>query len=393
MVSGAIWSDLEDDGFPELILACEWGPVRILRNQQGKFTAWNPSVSSEVPGEAPRLLSELTGWWNAVTTGDFNNDGRLDIVAANWGLNTGYRATPSQPLRLHFAKLSSPTGEDLIEACFAGDSGREVPRRSLNALGRAFPFLAGRFPTHRAYGEAGIQDVLTALPFPPATVAATTLASTLFLNSPTGWTAIPLPPEAQYAPAFGMSVMDVDSDGHLDLFLAQNFFGTRIEWPRCDAGRGLWLRNDGTGRFSALPASDTGVVILGEQRGAAVADFDSDGHPDFAVAQNGAPTTLWKSSAAHPKLAIRMKGPAGNPTGFGVSLRPRFGPEEGPVQEIHAASGYWSKDSDAVFLPGVRRPTELRIRWPGGRQQTVPVPPSGNRIQIAAPKGSVPSND
>ncbi|MGE3310967.1 MAG: VCBS repeat-containing protein [Limisphaerales bacterium] len=385
MVSAAVWSDLENDGFPELILACEWGPLRILRNQQGKFTNWNPQIAPELPGAAPRLLSELTGWWNVITAGDFNNDGRLDLVAANWGLNTGYRATPLQPLRIHFARLSSPTGEDLIESYFAADSGKEVPRRSLNALGRAFPFLAGRFPTHRAYGNAGIQDILSALPFPPATVAATTLASTLFLNTPTGWTAVPLPAEAQYAPAFGISVMDLDSDGDLDLFLAQNFFGTRIEWPRCDAGRGLFLSNDGTGRFVPLTSSESGLVILGEQRGAAVADFNNDGKPDLAVAQNGAPTTLWKHSTDQPQLRIRLTGPAGNPDGFGTTLRPRFGTNDGPIHEIRASTGYWSKDSATLFLPGTPRPTELLVRWPGGQLQTVAVPPTGDPIVIASP--------
>lgn len=382
MVSGALWSDLEDDGFPELILACEWGPIRILRNDQGRFSVWNPPVFLEANRATPRALSEFTGWWNAVVAGDFNGDGRLDLVGANWGLNSGYRAAPEQPLRLHFAKMTHPTSEDLIESYFAPSSGREVPRRSLNALGRAFPFLAGRFASHEAFGNAGIDDVLGCLPFPPATVTATTLASTLFLNAPTGWVALPLPPEAQYAPAFGMSVMDANADGHLDLFLAQNFSGMRIEWPRCDAGRGLWLQGDGTGHFSPVATRISGVLALGEQRGTAVGDFDGDGRPDLTVSQNGAATTLWKGANPAPALRIDVEGPPGNPLGFGVRIQPRFGNATGPAQEIRATSGYWSKDTDAVFVAGPKRPSELLVRWPGGHAQRVPVPPSLARVRV-----------
>jgi hypothetical protein len=385
MVSGAVWSDLDDDGFPELILACEWGPIRILRNDQGRFSLWNPAIVSgpENPAAPGRLLSEVTGWWNAVTTGDFNGDGRLDLLGANWGLNAGYRATPQQPLRLHFAKFNHPSSEDLIEAYFAPESGREVPRRSLNSLGRALPFLAGPFPTHTAFSQAGIDEVLNTLPFPPATAATTTLATTLFLNSPTGFVAVPLPAEAQFAPAFGIAVTDIDADGHQDVFLAQNFFGMRIEWPRCDAGRGLWLHNDGSGRLRAVPTPTSGVALTGEQRGAAVGDVNDDGHPDLAVAQNGGATTLWTRTSTAPALRVEVTGPAGNPNGFGVTVRPRYGTQDGPTQEIRATAGYWSKDSATVFFSGLRRPTELRLRWPGGREQIVPVPTASNRLRVA----------
>jgi enediyne biosynthesis protein E4 len=179
-----------------------------------------------------------------------------------------------------------------------------------------------------------------------------------------------LPEEAQFTPAFSVTVADFDGDGHEDLFLSQNFFPNQPEIPRYDAGRGLLLRGDGRGGFTPVPGQSSGIKVYGDQRGAAVADFDQDGRVDLAVTQNGAPTRLFRNQTAKPGLRVRLDGPPGNPMGVGAQVRLLFGPRPGPVREIHAGSGYWSQDSSVMVLATPERPSGIWIRWPGGKITT-----------------------
>ncbi len=381
LVQGAVWSDLECDGFPELVLASEWGPVRIFRNHRGALEPWDPPV--RLAAAAPVPLSTLTGWWSSVTSGDFDGDGRLDLVTGNWGENTGYQATPRNPLRLFFGDLAGTGGVDLVEAYRPAELPLDVPRRGLRALGLAFPQLAARFPTHAEFARASLADVLGAIPRPAQMAEARILASVAWLNRGDHWLARPLPLDAQLAPAFGVSVADVNGDGHEDLLLAQNFHTFRPEWPRPDAGRGAVLLGDGQGGFRNLPAAESGVLVHGEQRGCAVADFDQDGRCDWIDTQVGAATRVFRNVSGAPGLRVRLRGPAGNPAGYGATLQLLRDSGTGPVRELHAAAGMGSVDHPVTVLAGGGR--ALRVRWPGGAVTETPIPAGARELEATAP--------
>ena len=379
LVSGAVFSDLDGDGRPELILACEWGPIRILRNDRGGLVAWDPPVTLN---NQPSTLSQLSGWWNSVTTVDLDGDGKPDIIAGNWGRNTRFESHRVEALRLYYGEFNRDGVVSPLQAYYDGDLKKVVPEEGMDFLAAAMPFLRERFSSYRAYAQAGVQEILGERMAEAKELQAATLDSMIFLNRGDHLEAMPLPMEAQWAPAFGICVGDFDGDGKEDVFLSQNFIGEMPGAGRNDAGRGLWLRGDGKGNLAPVAGQESGVRVYGEQRGAALCDYDGDGRVDLVVTQNGAETKLYHNRGGKPGLRVRLQGPAGNPQGIGAQMRLSFGTGQGPIREIHAGSGYWSQDSAVQVLAAPLPPVSITVRWPGGKITGAPLPPGAKEISV-----------
>ena len=366
LVTGAVFTDFDGDGDPDLLLSLEWGSLRLYRNDGGHFR----DVSEEVG------LARYPGWWMGVATGDLNGDGRPDIVATNWGTNSPYQFGRGRPLRMYYDDFNWDGRVDVVEAYFDQATGGYVPRRQLQAFQTIPNTIMRSVRNHAEFASASLDRILgdriAATPFREIT----TLEPMAFINETGGFSARPLPREASLTNGFAAVVADYDNDGNEDVFLSQNLFAVQPDLPRLDAGRGLWLKGDGSGSLVAVPGQVSGVEVYGEQRGAAVADFDGDGRVDLAVAQNGGATKLYANRTERAGLRVRLRGPAQNGDGIGSSLRVLYEDgAEGPRREIQAGSGYWSQNSAKQVLGTVagKRPIAIEVTWFDGTTQRVDV--------------------
>ncbi len=377
LVSAAVWSDVDGDGDPDLLLAIEWGQIRLLRNDRGRLT----------PAPLPGLDGRYSRW-NGLATGDFDGDGRPDLVATSWGRNLQHRADEANPLLLFFGYFKSGGRPDVLLGQFDERVKGVAPLVSFGRLGVALPDAAVRLRTYNAFADATVDQVLGPSARDAVRLGATSFDHVVALNRGDRWEVRPLPLEAQFAPSFTAVVADFDGNGTEDLFLTQNFFPVEVSVPRYDAGRGLLLSGDGSGGFLPLPAAASGIAVYGDQRGAAASDYDRDGRVDLVVPQNGAETRLFRNTGARAGLRVVLEGHPGNPAVVGALVRLVTDAGVGPSREVPAGSGYWSQHGLVPVLgwPAGATPVEVRVRWPGGGESVVPVPPGAVEVRVPRPR-------
>ncbi len=288
LVSAAQWVDINGDHQSDLVTVGEWGAPQIYINKHG--------VLQSVGGEWG--VADQQGWWNGLAAGDFDRDGKLDLLISNWGLNTPWSSASNSTIKWGYGDRDGASSFVLIEAAFDPLLRFITPQRSLGELAEVWTGFRERFPTHASFSAISIDEAWGHAAPRMQGVEAKQWNTTLFLNRGNRFEARPLPQIAQLAPAFGIGVADLNGDGFLDAVLAQNFFALRPGVSRCDAGQGLVLLGDGGGGFRPLTSTESGVATEGEQRAVVIADFNDDGEPDFAVSEYGQPVKIWQTITA-----------------------------------------------------------------------------------------------
>jgi hypothetical protein len=291
MVSAATWTDLDNDRRPELLLAIDAGPVRIFSFTENTFRERTSEFG----------LENYLGWWQSIATGDFNNDGAIDIVAGNLGGNTKYQKLMPDQYVLFYGDFAAQGTVQIIESFRDPRTGKHYPLFDRDSLAVHLPELGQRYPTFSAFSTASLEDFLGPRFSKAGALRISTTESMLFLQHGKRFRAQPLPLQAQFSPAMGVAADDVNSDGKLDLFVSQNIFGVGKDTSRYDAGEGLLLHGKGDGTFDTVSSEQSGIRVEGEGRGVGFCDFDHDGQLDLVVGQNSGRTLLFRNSAAGTK--------------------------------------------------------------------------------------------
>ncbi|HEY1847572.1 MAG TPA: FG-GAP-like repeat-containing protein [Opitutaceae bacterium] len=382
MVTAALWSDVDGDGWPDLLLTLDWGEVKYFHNRAGQgFDDWTARAD---------FASAGTGWWTSIASADFNGDGRPDFVVGNVGLNTQYHASPQHPALLYYGDFKGEGEEpQVVEATYEGD--RLYPWRTRRDLGSAIPWVLKRFPRNDVYARATLGEILGEQRLAAAQrFAATELRSGVFLSQPDGtYRFVPLPRIAQISPIQGLAAGDFDGDGHADIYAVQNSYAPIPPVGRFDGGLSQLLLGDGRGHFDPIPPARSGLVVPGDAKALVVLDLEGDGRPGFVVSRNN-DTTLAFSPVARDgrgSLLVRLHGAPGNPTGVGGRVTVVFADGSTQMAEVFAGSGFYSQSTPGCFFSfaEANRPKTVRVRWPGGPEAGYAVPPRAKTLTLAPP--------
>ena len=353
LVTGALWADADHDGWSDLFITCEWGPVWLVRNAQGEL--------------APPVAISESGWWTSISAGDIDNDGDLDFAVGNFGLNTKYEP----PVALYYGDYAGDGRRHLVEAKFDRTQKCFLPVRGKSCSTAAMPHLADKFGSFRSFARASLPEIYPSLQS-ALKLEITEIRSGLLRNQGKGAFAFsPFPRLAQIAPVMGTAFADFDGDGNLDLCLAENYFAPQRETGRMDGGIGTLLTGDGHGNFTPIPAHRSGIVVAGDAKSLTVADHDGDRDPDLVFATNNGPLQAFANRAPSPAfLQVDLSPP--HP---GTIVTAVYSDSRRQAAHIAAGSGYLSQCAPSLWFGRAGAIESFEVTWPDGSRSTHPVLP------------------
>jgi hypothetical protein len=290
LVCDALFTDYDNDGWIDLILAGEFMPITVLKNVNGSFRNVTPLTG----------ISDQIGWWNSITAGDFDNDGDIDYILGNLGLNSFYKATQDHPVSVYAADFDNDGSYDAFTSVYLPVSQKdttlkEFPAHSRDDAIKQMIGLRSRFLNYKSYAIATIDELFSQDALKNSLVLRANYFKSSFLRNDGNnkFTLIPLPVQAQISSLNGMITDDVDGDGNLDVVINGNDWGTEVSTGRYDALNGLVLMGDGKGNFISQSIRESGIYIPGNGK-ALVKLKGTDNRYLIAAGQNRGPLKIFE---------------------------------------------------------------------------------------------------
>ena len=275
-VTDAAWGDLNGDGAPDLVVAGEWMPLTVFWNRDGQLERADRSSLG---------LEHTRGWWQSVALPDLDEDGDVDLVAGNHGLNSRFRARPEEPLRMWAGEFGGEEGIEQILAVYRGGEGPFPVALRQNLIQR-LPYMKARYPTFESYAGETVPDVFDRdVLGEAARYRAEYMASVVGWNDGSGHLRVDsLPFRAQLAPMYGLLATDVDGRKGPELLMGGNLDAVKPQAGSYDASYGVTLRTDTSRTYREIAAGKSGFSVSGEVR--AICALEYEGRKTVLVARN-----------------------------------------------------------------------------------------------------------
>lgn len=258
MITGALFTDFNNDKTLDLIICGEWMPVRFFENKNGKFT--------ELTAETG--IGENNGMWRCLQAIDIDSDGDMDYIAGNMGLNNKYHANTERPVMLYAKDLDKNGVTDLVPAYYiknmTGDY-KLFPGIDRTQLADEVPSVKKKYLLHKEFSTIKMEKLESDYGKEGWTALKCTTTESIWIENIGNGKFInhPLPIEAQFAPINTMLSCDVNDDGNKDIIIAGNEYETEAMTGRYDASYGLVLLGNGKGKFSPVSFAKTGFILDG----------------------------------------------------------------------------------------------------------------------------------
>lgn len=356
MICDAIFTDINNDDWPDLVLAGEWMPIVILQNEKGKFRS----------GPGSESLKHAMGWWNSLAAGDVDNDGDIDYIAGNLGLNTYYRATPEHPVFITAGDFDGNGRFDAIPSLFLPVSAKEKMKKEFPAQLRddmieGIPVMRKRFPDYSTYASSTMEALFTTQQRKGSfRLQANHMSSSLIRNDGQGKFSLhALPSEAQFSMLNGMVLEDFNGDGNLDLLLNGNDFGTEVPFGRYDALNGLVLLGLGDGNFKTLSIAESGIYIPGNGKGASMLR-NQTGELMVAATENRGPLRIFEAR-------MKLRTYVAEPEDASVVIFRKNGKTQ--RREFNYGNSFLSQSTRVIVIP--ESADRIEIRKFSGKTRTI----------------------
>lgn len=331
LVSAALWSDFDNDNNLDLIIAGEWMPITVYQNQGGKFNNITTNVG----------LDQSTGWWNSLNAGDFDNDGDIDYLAGNFGLNCRYKPK-SKPIELFYDDYDKNGINDIIMGYYQGD--KLYPIKTRERMIEQIPEIAEKFPNWDSYGRAEVWDFYGKKRMEESTYRfkANTFRTSYIENLGDGKFAVHnLNNELQISAVFGMVPMDINNDGNLDFVSHGNWYEMEIETNTQDASIGYVMLGNGDGTFKPVQARFSGFFSPGNAKALAMITTGKENKPAIIITNSDGPVEAFSMVTGNSVIKLQ-------PTDKYAEIMLNNGKMR--KMELYNGAGYLSQSSKAIII-------------------------------------------